>query len=211
MRSGRSSTPITRWPGDQHGYCTDDMARVLIAVAREPQPDRQVLELGRLAFRFLADAQGVTGRDAQPSFGGRSVGRPAKCGGLLGPQRLGVRHGRSLRARALDARKRTRVLRTRHRHPLDVAAGDGVCRAGRGGGAGRRAHALRSSQGPGRCGDHHRLVERRGRMAVAGGAALATPTRCCPKPSSSPVCTSGDLTSWLMVSSCCSGCSSARP
>ena len=27
----------------------------------EPQPDREVLELGRLAFRFLADAQGVTG------------------------------------------------------------------------------------------------------------------------------------------------------
>jgi hypothetical protein len=45
-----------------HGYCTDDMARVLIAVAREPQPDRHVLELGRIAFRFLADAQGVTGR-----------------------------------------------------------------------------------------------------------------------------------------------------
>jgi hypothetical protein len=44
-----------------HGYCTDDMARVLIAVAREPQPGRHVLELGRLAFRFLADAQGVTG------------------------------------------------------------------------------------------------------------------------------------------------------
>jgi hypothetical protein len=44
-----------------HGYCTDDMARVLIAVAREPDPDRHVLELGRLAFRFLTDAQGVTG------------------------------------------------------------------------------------------------------------------------------------------------------
>ena len=34
---------------------------MLIAVAREPNPDRHVLELGRLAFRFLADAQGVTG------------------------------------------------------------------------------------------------------------------------------------------------------
>lgn len=45
-----------------HGYCTDDVARVLIVVAREPHPSPAVDELGRTAFRFVADAQGVTGR-----------------------------------------------------------------------------------------------------------------------------------------------------
>jgi hypothetical protein len=45
-----------------HGYCTDDVARVLVVAAREPRPDRAVVDLSRTAFRFLADAQGVTGQ-----------------------------------------------------------------------------------------------------------------------------------------------------
>lgn len=45
-----------------HGYCTDDVARVLVVAAREPRPTRPVVDLGRTAFRFLADAQGVTGK-----------------------------------------------------------------------------------------------------------------------------------------------------
>lgn len=48
-------------PRPHHGYCTDDMARVFIAVARQPQPDQALLALGRTAFRFLVDAQGVGG------------------------------------------------------------------------------------------------------------------------------------------------------
>jgi hypothetical protein len=44
-----------------HGYCTDDMARVLIVVSREPRPDGQVVGLGRLALDFLSQAQGVAG------------------------------------------------------------------------------------------------------------------------------------------------------
>ena len=48
-------------PRRDHGYCTDDMARVLVVVAREPRPTPQVRELGRTAFRFLTSAQGVTG------------------------------------------------------------------------------------------------------------------------------------------------------
>lgn len=46
----------------EHGYCTDDVARLLVVIAREPAPDRAVRELGRTALRFLADAQGVDGR-----------------------------------------------------------------------------------------------------------------------------------------------------
>ncbi|HSL60087.1 MAG TPA: hypothetical protein VK866_19730 [Acidimicrobiales bacterium] len=44
-----------------HGYCTDDMARVLMVVVREPHPSRPVIALGRTAMRFLAAAQGVAG------------------------------------------------------------------------------------------------------------------------------------------------------
>ena len=46
----------------EHGYCTDDVARLLIVFAREPDPDRAVRGLGRMALRFLADAQGVDGK-----------------------------------------------------------------------------------------------------------------------------------------------------
>ena len=49
-------------PRREHGYCTDDVARLLIVVAREPEPEPAVSELGRTALRFLADAQGADGR-----------------------------------------------------------------------------------------------------------------------------------------------------
>ena len=48
-------------PRRDHGYCTDDMARVLIAVGREPRPGRDVGDLGRLALRFLLAAQDESG------------------------------------------------------------------------------------------------------------------------------------------------------
>jgi hypothetical protein len=49
-------------PRREHGYCTDDVARLLVVIAREPEPERAVRELGRTAFEFLADAQGVDGK-----------------------------------------------------------------------------------------------------------------------------------------------------
>lgn len=45
-----------------HGYCTDDVSRLLIAIVREPSPGRELSELARVCFRFLVEAQGVTGR-----------------------------------------------------------------------------------------------------------------------------------------------------
>jgi hypothetical protein len=48
-------------PRREHGYCTDDMARLLVVAVREPHPTLAVMELARTAFRFLADAQGVAG------------------------------------------------------------------------------------------------------------------------------------------------------
>lgn len=49
-------------PRREHGYCTDDVARLLVVIAREPEPSQAVLDLGRTALRFLAEAQGVNGK-----------------------------------------------------------------------------------------------------------------------------------------------------
>jgi hypothetical protein len=49
-------------PRREEGYCTDDVARLLIAIVREPDTGRELTELAQVCFRFLVDAQGVTGR-----------------------------------------------------------------------------------------------------------------------------------------------------
>ena len=49
-------------PRREHGYCTDDVARLLIVVSREPDRSQAVRELGRTAFRFLTSSQDATGR-----------------------------------------------------------------------------------------------------------------------------------------------------
>lgn len=45
----------------EHGYCTDDMARVLVVAARERRPDPEVRHLLELSLRFLGRAQGIDG------------------------------------------------------------------------------------------------------------------------------------------------------
>lgn len=50
----------TRRP--EHGSCTDDVARLLIAITRQPDPSPAVQDLGRVALRFLEEAQSVDGR-----------------------------------------------------------------------------------------------------------------------------------------------------
>lgn len=45
----------------EHGYCTDDMARVLLVATREPQATPRVRQLEALALRFLRDAQDFDG------------------------------------------------------------------------------------------------------------------------------------------------------
>lgn len=45
----------------EHGYCTDDMARVLVVTAREPAPSPAVCGLSELSLRFLDDARCVDG------------------------------------------------------------------------------------------------------------------------------------------------------
>jgi hypothetical protein len=48
-------------PRREHGYCTDDMARVLAVAAREPHPGPEVRGLVELSLRFLGRAQGLDG------------------------------------------------------------------------------------------------------------------------------------------------------
>lgn len=48
-------------PRREHGYCTDDMARLLVVTARERHLSSTLRDLARRALRFVADAQGVDG------------------------------------------------------------------------------------------------------------------------------------------------------
>jgi len=48
-------------PRRENGYCTDDMARVLVVASREPEAGDAVRGLSRLAVRFLDEAQAFAG------------------------------------------------------------------------------------------------------------------------------------------------------
>jgi hypothetical protein len=49
-------------PRPEHGYCTDDMARVLVVSTREPRPSEAVRRLTGISLQFLNDAQDLDGR-----------------------------------------------------------------------------------------------------------------------------------------------------
>jgi hypothetical protein len=49
-------------PRTDHGYCTDDMARVLVVAIREPNPSHEVRELAALSMKFLQAALDSKGR-----------------------------------------------------------------------------------------------------------------------------------------------------
>ena len=48
-------------PRPEHGYCTDDMARVLVVATRQPDTDGDVNGLAGIAVRFLNEAQAYSG------------------------------------------------------------------------------------------------------------------------------------------------------
>ena len=48
-------------PRREHGYCTDDMARVLVVTTREPDAGDAVRGLAKVAVRFLDEAQAYLG------------------------------------------------------------------------------------------------------------------------------------------------------
>jgi hypothetical protein len=48
-------------PRPEHGYCTDDMARVLVVATRQPNSSGEVNRIAGVAVRFLNDAQSHAG------------------------------------------------------------------------------------------------------------------------------------------------------
>jgi hypothetical protein len=74
-------------PRREHGYCTDDMARLLVVTSREADPSAVAIELARKALRFVAGAQGV---------GGDFRNRRDRDGRWRGPYGVGDCWGRSL-------------------------------------------------------------------------------------------------------------------
>jgi hypothetical protein len=65
-------------PLPEHGYCTDDVARVLVVATRDDSGDRTLNGLAGLSLRFLSEAQALTGacRNRMDSAG-RWVDEPA--------------------------------------------------------------------------------------------------------------------------------------
>src|SRR3954468_7541283 len=65
-------------PLPEHGYCTDDVARVLVVATRNDAPDFAMNALAGTALRFLKDAQPPPGacRNRMDSTG-RWVDEPA--------------------------------------------------------------------------------------------------------------------------------------
>ena len=63
MTDGRGTFEHARLtsPRPEHGYCTDDMARVLVVTARERNVTAEVAALRGTSLRFLRDAQGRDG------------------------------------------------------------------------------------------------------------------------------------------------------
>ncbi len=129
------STPIGtfehaegRNPRREHGYCTDDMARVLAVTSREPAPAPAVVELAQTAYRFVVAAQDAEGQvrnrcDADgrwtDAYGvedcwGRSLW------GLGTAARLG--HNGTLRRAALASFDRSAEQRSPHRRAMAFAA-----------------------------------------------------------------------------------------
>jgi hypothetical protein len=115
-------------PRREEGYCTDDVARLLIAIVREPDPGRELTELGRVCFRFLADAQGVTGRVRnRRSADGRWHGRRGveDCWGrsvwAFGTT-AGVAHDEGMRNGAMSSFEHAVGQRSPHRRAMAFAA-----------------------------------------------------------------------------------------
>jgi hypothetical protein len=74
-------------PRVEHGHCTDDVARVLLAASREPRPSKPVADLASTSMRFLQLAQ-------LPD--GSSRNRRSSTGEWFGPATTGDCWGRSL-------------------------------------------------------------------------------------------------------------------
>ena len=166
-------------PRREHGYCVDDVARVLVVAAREPNPNASVRSLAQGSLAFVGDAMGPHGecrnrRAADGTWTSESLDR-----GLLGSKPLGTGYGGGQSA-VRDRRTGARALRTRRRTALSVSALDGLRRLGRGGRARasidqRRPRCRCCVTSPTRC-----LRARPTRRGRGPSPASTTPTPCLP-------------------------------
>jgi hypothetical protein len=86
-RRGTLSNAVLAEPERSSGYCTDDMARLLVVATRQPDPDGAVNGLAGLAVRYLNDAQ---------SYAGTCRNRMDGKGNWLDEPTVGVWWGRCL-------------------------------------------------------------------------------------------------------------------
>jgi hypothetical protein len=112
-------------PQPEHGYCTDDVARVLVVATREPDPERTLNGLAGVAVRFLNDAQALTGacRNRMDSTG-RWTDEPSTedCWGrcVWGLGTAAAHSGVSI-VRKMSVVQFERAAQVRSRHPRAMA------------------------------------------------------------------------------------------
>lgn len=112
----------------EHGYCTDDMARLLIVAIREPGVDVRLRDLRRATLRFLVAAQNPSGRVRnRRTVGGRWLDRHGveDCWGrsvwAFGTAARYASEG-WLRGRSLACFNRSAAQRSPHRRAMAFAA-----------------------------------------------------------------------------------------
>jgi hypothetical protein len=112
----------------EHGYCTDDMARLMVVAIREPDADMAMRDLRRATLRFLAAAQSPSGRIRnRRTVGGRWLDRHGveDCWGRS-VWAFGTASHRStedwLRASATSYFNRGATQRSPHRRAMAFAA-----------------------------------------------------------------------------------------
>ena len=77
-------------PRVEHGYCTDDMARVLVVTSRESSDASAVQALALLSARFLLDALDAQGRCRNRMHRSGAWDDSRRTGRLLGKEHLGA-------------------------------------------------------------------------------------------------------------------------
>ena len=117
-------------PRREHGYCVDDVARVLVVAAREPNPIASVRSLAQGSLAFVGDAMGPHGECRNRRAADGTVDERRLDRGLLGAEPLGTRH-RGREHAVLDRRSGVGAVRARRRTALPVSAGHGLRRVRR--------------------------------------------------------------------------------
>lgn len=113
-------------PRPEHGYCVDDVARLLIILAREPEPDAAARDTELMALDFLTQAQGPDGkvrnrRTAEGHWHGERTVEDC-WGRALWAFGTAVRHSPDLRAHALECFDNSAQQRSPHRRAMAFAA-----------------------------------------------------------------------------------------